>query len=71
MQQTTFIDAPEASPPANPFADARPLVVCDKCGSRRFVDRPIHAGRSRIRECSNCRRFMGFPTWHATEIPAR
>lgn len=64
MPQPTLFDAPEYSPPANHFADARPLAACPVCSSTAFHDREIHAGASTIRECKHCRRFMGFPRWY-------
>jgi hypothetical protein len=71
MNQTTWLDDALAaySPPANPFADARPITRCDICRSTQFVDRPIHDGASLIRECATCRRFLGFPKWHGQELP--
>lgn len=67
MKQQTFCDAIAASPPANPFADARPIERCDKCGGEEFADRVIHGGRSTIRECRRCRRFMGFSVWYGRQ----
>lgn len=36
---------------------------CDGCGSIKCVDKPIHGGRSRRRDCAACGRTWGFPTW--------
>lgn len=55
----------------HPAADPRPLVICDVCESAKFHDRAIHNGRSTVRECSACRRFMGFPVWYGEESPPR
>jgi hypothetical protein len=69
MPQKTFLDAPPDRPPANPFADARPLTRCSNCGRGKFTDRRIHGGQSTARECDNCGRFMGFPVWYGEETP--
>jgi len=34
------------------------------CGSTRYVDTPIHNGRSLRRNCQQCGRFLGFPRWY-------
>jgi hypothetical protein len=70
MRQLNLIDEPVTSS-ANPFADPRPLVKCDACGSANFRDRAIHDCQSTIRECRRCSRFMGFPVWYGVETPPR
>lgn len=37
---------------------------CPRCWSESFTDTAIHDGRSKRRECAECRRFVGFPVWH-------
>ncbi len=72
MHQATFLDAAEPhTPPANPFADARPLTRCDKCLCDRVRVRTIHGGQSRARDCARCGRFLGFPVWYGEEAPPR
>lgn len=68
MKQAELFDACIASP-ANPFADPRPLLICDACGRGDFRDRVIHNGQSTIRECRRCSRFMGFPVWYGHVDP--
>jgi hypothetical protein len=68
MPQANFLAALQPTPSANPFADARPLTACDKCGAG-YHDRRIHNGQSLIRECTRCRRFLGFPLWYGQEGP--
>jgi len=36
---------------------------CGNCGSTRFIDTPIHEGRSVRRDCGDCGRTWGFPVW--------
>lgn len=71
VTQRTFTDVLEYTPPANPYADARPIATCDKCGCTQHRDRRIHESRSIIRECARCRRFTGFPLWYSEELPHR
>jgi hypothetical protein len=44
--------------------------ACDRCGSTRFVDTPIHEGRSTRRDCALCHRTWGFPRWYGVEHTA-
>lgn len=69
--QRSLLDAAEATPPANPFADPRPLTICPKCKSTRYRDRRIHEGQSIARECDGCGYAMGFPVWYGEETPER
>ena len=50
-------------PAANPY----PLAECDRCGSADFMDVWIHNGQSIRRDCTKCRRFMGWPHWHSAD----
>jgi len=34
------------------------------CGSTRYVDTPIHGGKSIRRNCLQCGKFLGFPVWY-------
>ncbi len=36
-------------------------VRCRRCGSTRYVDVPIHGGRSIRRDCARCDAFIDFP----------
>ena len=53
----------EAFPPRNPFANPRPLAVCDRCGDD-YIDVPIHDGQGTRRDCRRCNRFLGWTRWH-------
>jgi len=55
------------SPRLRPFdADQlrRVRTWCDRCGSRTFIETPIHAGKSLRRDCARCKYFLGWPTWY-------
>jgi len=43
---------------------------CKRCGSRRYVDRPIHQGQSTRRDCAVCRLTHGFPRWYGVDVEA-
>ena len=62
----TTADAPE--PPPGPVEPTSTSVVHQqpvcRCGSRHYVDVPIHNGESLRRDCAACRRFIGFPLWY-------
>lgn len=51
--------------------DSRPLVECDKCGCISYRDQATHEGRSTVRECAFCGRFMGFPVWYGVAEASR
>jgi len=36
---------------------------CDVCGSTEYRDVPIHDGQSTRRDCADCGRTCGFPSW--------
>jgi len=37
--------------------------ICHRCGSRKFIDVPIHGGRSSRRDCAKCDAFICFVRW--------
>lgn len=46
----------------HPAADPSPTIVCDRCGSEKHYD--LAAGNDTVRrECSRCKRFMGWVQW--------
>jgi hypothetical protein len=55
---------PKVAPP-QPVPTMKPTAkpVC-RCGSTSWRDVPIHDGKSVRRDCSKCRRFIGFPLWY-------
>ena len=59
----------QSAAPAEPAAELRAIEApagetCPKCGGRRFVDVPIHGGRSVRRDCAACRAFVRFVVWN-------
>lgn len=45
-----------------PAADPSPTEACDRCGSEKHYD--LAAGNDTVRrECSRCKRFMGWVQW--------
>jgi hypothetical protein len=73
--QQTFFAGEHATPDvggrANPLADPRPLASCDRCGCPGYTDQAIHGGRSTIRTCNRCERFLGFPKWQGKCLQSR
>lgn len=53
---------PETAPSTEPTAKP----IC-RCGSAEWRDVPIHNGQSVRRDCSQCERFIDFPTWHGKD----
>lgn len=66
-----------------PTSDAAPVAeqdqefTCDRCDGHRYLDNPIHGGRSTRRDCATCGRTWGFPVWNppgrfeSTSVAAR
>lgn len=52
----------------NRFSDPRPLTRCEVCDSDDYEDRTTHDGRSKVRICRRCERFMGFPVWNGRVV---
>ena len=44
---------------------------CRRCGNFRTYLAIIHAGESLRRDCSQCGRFVSFPSWNNRELTAK
>lgn len=45
---------------------AQATPVC-RCGSNKWLEVPIHGGRSKRRDCARCGRFIDFSRWYDTD----
>ncbi|HUT88950.1 MAG TPA: hypothetical protein VMY37_05620 [Thermoguttaceae bacterium] len=64
------VDRP-ATPAAAPAAEAVNASAgerCPRCGGCRFVDVPIHRGRSVRRDCRRCGLFLAFVRWNGRPV---
>lgn len=70
---------PRPLPQSEPPGEAQPAepepeppggweFTCRRCGAHRYVDTPIHDGRSARRDCGTCRLTDGFPVWDPAPV---
>ena len=57
------LECPTSGYDTRPRRGKSPSPIC-KCGSRVWVDVPIHGGRGRRRDCGQCRAFVEFSAWN-------
>ncbi len=69
--------AHELEPEPKPSLDPAVLVKesadgagCARRGSHRYVEVPIHGGRSTRRDCGKCGTFISFPIWYGSSKAA-